>query len=268
MIEHIRKISNPLTIIAIFAGLAEISGTVVLPLLEPESQRIYIWFLMLFPCLLILLFFLTLNFNYKVLYAPSDFKDEDNFLELFGKATPEDRIEKLKDEINDDYTPSRENENPLEETNSTNGVKYKELFRRNTAATYYLAEGLVLNKLSPEFTDFRSELVLNSKKHNFMFDAVGEKNGEIYAIEVKYFKSELNRSSISHSLKRIARVFKELPTDLTKNLKVILAVATESEDFANWRDTIIELADKHEFHIDIRMFSLPELEKELDTDAT
>jgi hypothetical protein len=99
MLESIKKISNPLTIIAIFAGLAEVSGTVVLPFLKDDSQSLYVWFLMAFPTLLILLFFITLNFNYKVLYAPSDFKDEDNFLKLFGKPTPEERILKLNAEI-------------------------------------------------------------------------------------------------------------------------------------------------------------------------
>lgn len=74
------KISNPLTLIAVFASLSEIAGTVVLPGLEPAVQALFVWFVMLFPCGLVLLFFLTLNFNAKVLYAPGDFSDEANFL--------------------------------------------------------------------------------------------------------------------------------------------------------------------------------------------
>ncbi len=75
-----------MTVIAIFAGTAEISGTAILPLLEIESQQIYIWFLMLFPLILILFFFLTLNSNHKVLYAPSDFSNEDNFVHILKKT--------------------------------------------------------------------------------------------------------------------------------------------------------------------------------------
>ena len=75
-------IKNPLTVIAIFAGTAEISGTAVLPFLGANSQEIYLWFLMLFPFALITLFFITLNWNHKVLYAPSDFQDEDNFVNI------------------------------------------------------------------------------------------------------------------------------------------------------------------------------------------
>jgi hypothetical protein len=44
-------IRNPLTIIAIFAGIAEISGTTVLALLPADTQRVFLWFVMVFPVL-------------------------------------------------------------------------------------------------------------------------------------------------------------------------------------------------------------------------
>ena len=96
MLESFKRVSNPLTIIAIFAGITEVGGTVILPFLSESNQTYYMWFLIIFPCLLILLFFLTLNFNNKVLYAPSDFSDENNFVELMGKQIKEmeHRLEK------------------------------------------------------------------------------------------------------------------------------------------------------------------------------
>jgi len=84
VIERIRFIKNPLTIIAIFAGLAEIAGTTALALVDKELQAIFIWFVMGFPLVLVCLFFLTLNFNPSVLYAPSDFQDEQNFLRILA----------------------------------------------------------------------------------------------------------------------------------------------------------------------------------------
>lgn len=72
-------IKNPLTIIAIFAGIVEISSTTVLPFISESSQSVYIWFLMVFPSVLVLAFFVTLNFNSKVLYAPSDFQNDDGY---------------------------------------------------------------------------------------------------------------------------------------------------------------------------------------------
>ena len=53
-------IKNPLTIIAIFAGIVEVGSNVVLPFLTAENQSTYIWFLMLFPFVLVLIFFYIL----------------------------------------------------------------------------------------------------------------------------------------------------------------------------------------------------------------
>lgn len=75
-----KPVSNPLTIIAIFAGIIEASSLAALPFLEGHSQDIYTWFLVGFPPFLTLLFFMTLNFNHKTLYSPSDFNDPQDFL--------------------------------------------------------------------------------------------------------------------------------------------------------------------------------------------
>ena|ERR1700733_5437830 len=87
MVEKIGTIKNPLTIIAIFAAIAEISGTVVLPFIATANQSVYVWFLIVFPSLLVTLFFVTLNFNHRVLYAPSDYTNEDNFLRSLTRAS-------------------------------------------------------------------------------------------------------------------------------------------------------------------------------------
>jgi hypothetical protein len=83
MTEKVKFISNPLTIIAIFAALAEINATVSIGLVDKELQQTFIWFVILFPTLLIILFFLTLNFNTKVMYAPSDYKTDESFQKMF-----------------------------------------------------------------------------------------------------------------------------------------------------------------------------------------
>ena len=61
---------NPIGIIALFAALCEASATTVLPYLDNADRQIYIWFLIVFPSALVVMFFLTLNFNSTVLYGP------------------------------------------------------------------------------------------------------------------------------------------------------------------------------------------------------
>lgn len=87
MIEKIKAINNPLTIVAIFAGLSEVAGTAALAVVDKTLQQTFIWFVMGFPFALLALFFATLNFNPVVLYAPSDFQNEENFLKNIGRKT-------------------------------------------------------------------------------------------------------------------------------------------------------------------------------------
>ncbi|MDF9753090.1 hypothetical protein [Pseudomonas hunanensis] len=61
---------SPLTLIAVFAGVIEASALASLPFLSEDSQTLYTWFLVGFPFFLTVLFFLTLNFNTRSLFAP------------------------------------------------------------------------------------------------------------------------------------------------------------------------------------------------------
>ncbi|MQT30475.1 hypothetical protein [Pseudomonas helleri] len=83
MIKSKIRVNNPLTVIAIFSMLTEASAAVSLPYIDRENQKIYVWFLIVFPSILITLFFLTLNFNNKTLYTPMDYPKEN------ARATPE-----------------------------------------------------------------------------------------------------------------------------------------------------------------------------------
>ncbi|WP_339486711.1 hypothetical protein [Pseudomonas sp. EL_65y_Pfl2_R95] len=76
------KVSNPLTIIAIFAGLAEALATIALLGLPNELQEIFIYFVMAFPSLIVILFFVVLYFNNNVLYAPGDYQDPEHYLKI------------------------------------------------------------------------------------------------------------------------------------------------------------------------------------------
>lgn len=82
-----KKISNPLTIIGIFAGTAEVAGTVVLPFVSDKLEPTFIWYVMLFPIFLVSLFFFTLIKHNTVLYSPSDYKDEKHFMDLMSKTS-------------------------------------------------------------------------------------------------------------------------------------------------------------------------------------
>ena len=95
MIKSKIRVNNPLTVIAIFSMLTEASAAVSLPYIDRENQKMYVWFLIVFPSILITLFFLTLNFNNKTLYTPMDYPKE-NVRETPEPSGPEGPITRAR----------------------------------------------------------------------------------------------------------------------------------------------------------------------------
>lgn len=99
MIEQLKPVSNPLSIIAIFAGLAEVAGAVTVAFIDSELQAVFVWFLMVFPMVLVIGFFLTLNFNSARLYAPSDFREEANFMQALRHGVVASEMQALQEQL-------------------------------------------------------------------------------------------------------------------------------------------------------------------------
>lgn len=92
MIKKYKYANNPLSLITIFASLAEISLICSLKFIDSELQYIFIWFVVGFPILLVLLFFIVLIVRPTSLYAPSDYKDEQNFMISMQSSKTKNRI--------------------------------------------------------------------------------------------------------------------------------------------------------------------------------
>lgn len=71
-------VGNPLTLMAIFAGLSEAVGAAVLPFLATPQQIYLTFFVIFFPTSLMFLFFLTLWISPARLYGPGDFRSEES----------------------------------------------------------------------------------------------------------------------------------------------------------------------------------------------
>ena len=143
----VKKISNPLTIIGMFAVLAEISGTVVLPLLKgSDIQDKFIWYVMLFPVLLVVLFFYTLWTIPENLYGPTDYSNEDNFIKIMSdKYSVDDSLQHIEDEISKLSEIVQNNSSSNSTEDKTNTEFYKNLTDRLNAINNKLAETKEIN---------------------------------------------------------------------------------------------------------------------------
>jgi len=86
---------NPLGIISLFVFFIEAIATVSLNIaIDTEYIGHIVWFIILFPTLIVILFFITLWIKRESLYSPMEFRDDDSFLGLLQKV---DRLEAKQD---------------------------------------------------------------------------------------------------------------------------------------------------------------------------
>lgn len=151
------KVSNPLTIIAIFSGIAETLATIALVQLPPDIQKTFVYFVMIFPAGLVLLFFYVLYFKNTVLYAPSDFEDQKHYLEANNlKEKVNSEIDKIFQEINKGATKLTKDEIEQVKTTVTATINTESLpsdtqlilkaLRTSPRTTTHIAEELVISR--------------------------------------------------------------------------------------------------------------------------
>ena len=260
-------VRNPLTVIAIFARIAEVSGTIVLPLLGEQQQSVFMIFVMGFPCLLVMLFFGTLIFRHEVLYAPSDFREDASF--LGARRRQQDRAaldEKFREDlafvVAEPELPSQPPAAPPvqlpEPTPEATRIAH---------GTYLLAEKLVLDKLEKEMPGiFGRNTVLRDGDAAFAFDATVRKDGSITAIDVKYFPTaRVNRSLLRNLLTRWDDFYNHLSPGARAKFAMLLAIATDASDteHAEVLNAARLLSSEFSVPVDIRIYGMKQLEAEV-----
>lgn len=266
MIEKVGHVKNPLTVIAVFAGLAEVSGTVVLPFIEPQTQGVYVWFLMGFPCLLVILFFITLLWRHHVLYAPSDFRSDESFTNIFTQVPNLTRAKKLEEEVQE-LEIAENNERLANERD----VLIAPLLRRDIRAHSLLAEELVVAELAKEFQMTLERNIAFLSSPNLVFDALARKGDRMLAVEVKYLrKGAVQQELVDSTLARFSSAYENLERPAKQAFEAVFAVATDgdgAEKHSEIRNLITARAEKFPFKTEIRVFDLQDLEANIEREV-
>jgi len=234
MIEKIAHIKNPLTVIGAFAGLAEVSGTCVLPFLQPDVQYTFVWFLMLFPTGLVLLFFATLIFRHYVLYAPSDYSDPSSFERVFQQSKREVLIDKIAETAREDEKNGDEDDEinkshvTMYEADTDDGdVPTFEATLSGTSATPFIAERLIIAKLAEDRGISFVESVSPAQMPDIAFDAVSVTKTGLTVVETKYYrKSGPSLKTAQRDLARMTAFLASLERR-PRSVKFIWAIAVD-----------------------------------------
>ena len=271
MIEKIKRVSNPLTVIAIFACLAEISGTIVLPHVAESLQSIFLWFVILFPVFLVGLFFATLNWNHRVLYAPTDFRDDKSFLQTLRQLTPQEQIQRLQEDIGQSTPPpsrSPDDTAPPSQVVPKQPPEARRIpsphgSRMEIIACGMQAEDLVLKELQMELGLPISRDMGIDGAPGLQFDAlaVDRDSMTLTAIEVKYFRTVYFPHDRIQRVLHMGDAFAKKVMEHGHKARFILAIVTDVEEktHGNIEYRMSQLAKQAQFPPDIRLFRFAEL---------
>jgi hypothetical protein len=208
----IHYLHNPLGIIGLFVTSCYLIGGLVFSIgldkLKGSSERLpFIYFLILFPILILGIFVYLVCCHHEKLYSPSDFHNENNFVKLSGKEIKKKIQEDAKETVLlEDDIPTKSFFDKLDKD-----VKLSIGFHIENA--FHLAIMKLMQIYGIPFDE-------NVKYDSYSFDAVGFKNGFTYIVECKYVKGNVSKSRLYVVYQEVCR-YKQV---LHGNNHIIIAI--------------------------------------------
>jgi hypothetical protein len=175
---------NPLGIIALFIVLVYlIAGTILgasslgvsSVKLNPNERLPLVWFIVVYPVLVLIAFYRLVAFHHTKLYSPSDFPDDDGF---FRALTPGEQKERLEREIQEIETIEKGGD-PA----AASDVAGSSVIPNNFRASWMLALELAIREVENEHQTPIQRQVAYAGQHQV--DGVFLKGGVVNIVEVK-----------------------------------------------------------------------------------
>lgn len=259
---------NPLGILALFLVLVYGFACLVVGLgtksLNETERFPLIWFLVLFPILVLWIFYLLVTRHHRKLYAPSDYKDE----KFFVTPMPEEVIQaRVEEEVSAAIAQQMPTTEPI-------NAKLSQATTQTLRASYFEAEKLAFKALEQDLGFFIQQQVLIKGSHyKFEFDGFAIVKKTLHFFEVKYFQHPIfKREFIEAALHKVASVaFSSSVFDSDKYDEVIFHLVV----VVGFRDeTIEEFARKLKsrirselFAVEYHFYDLEDLRRKFDKNA-
>jgi hypothetical protein len=254
---------NPLGIIALFISLiygmsALLLGTTVKNLL-PENQTILVYFVVVFPFVVLSVFGWLVSRHHKKLYGPADYRTDKGFLDA-GDTVPAVEVgKKLADELAIDApeTNAEQQVDPQEtlpvQASVADAVSRLSIDRSSQLKEAYLAEGLVFQALQSELGgSVRREVVISGLHVDGL---IYSSDGIATIVEVKIISGSQNwERRIREAGQHLTRARAALKEE--KNVRLILAIVVKGNSgrVAEFKQRLPPRSD-----FEVRLYGLSEL---------
>ncbi|MGA2325562.1 MAG: hypothetical protein ABSH05_04680 [Bryobacteraceae bacterium] len=210
---------NPLGIIALFIVLVYgIAGLVLgysSPNLQPSEKLPLIWFLVLFPIIVLGAFLWLVTRHHVKLYAPYDFPDKEGFFRAMTPAEQRQRLDAEVEAIQAEAVVAPDHRTLAVEMEGS-GIAQAVSIRH----AYVLAEELAFREIEREFgMPVQRNVAIGS---DIGLDGILLHHGKPMAIEVKFTRQPSWRRLVEHTLPRLERVLER-----SGPMNVVLAIVVE-----------------------------------------
>jgi len=252
---------NPLGIIGLFISLIYGFACLVLSTsisnLDSANERIpLIWFIIIFPLIILGAFlFLVVNHHEK-LYAPSDFRDDGSFIETMQNR----RINEKKDEEINLLVEAKNNKeiskikspitkNQEEVTTKGDNNKITKLSVEELKERYIKSEKWAIKDLELEYNvHFKTNQVISSNGVKLELDAYAITQNQAIISEVKYWQSDKATKPLLLNLQKFILKFDQFQRAFkSRNLELIIVIVFDKLTEKNTqaiKKFVTELNDK------------------------
>lgn len=205
--EFIVKLSrNPLGVIAlsmllVYSLASLLFGVAGAYVQISECQKwVLIYFIAGFPILLIIIFSYLVIWHHKKLYAPEDYKNEDNFMRQLSEKEKEEKFNKEMadtDDLSSSNCTTKNEQQTIAEARQETGDNHAKPAAATFREEYFKYEKLALDEVGQQFNlEIKRDICFDGKKTMRAFDGFATDKNKVYFFEVKYTKHASNLIAI------------------------------------------------------------------------
>lgn len=250
-------VKNPIGIVALFISLIYgfanlLLGVTATALTSDERQPIII-FIVLFPVIVLGVFYLLVSRHHGKLYAPGDYKDDKSFLRTLSQ---EEREEKLNNEIEESLPVSEQSEKAQTSTTTQSASKPA---RTNAEFRQELqfVESMVISRFESEFNQ-RAERDIGIGDTGINFDALFSSESSITCLEIKMVRSAIFGNAIIDKI-LYGAVVADKYLDVKFKLIIAIVYSFEKEELPRMESYWKKRIEKCPASVEVRFIPRSEL---------
>jgi Holliday junction resolvase-like predicted endonuclease len=270
---------NPLGIIALFIvliyGFASLVVGVSGKSLEPEQRWPLIWFLVIFPVIVLAVFAWLVSRHHLKLYAPADYRNEELFLHTLPPSLQRIRLQDEVQAIQVEATghieqiettaDSRALPPAVNDSNGSEGEQEDEVLS-NIMSDYILAEDLALRHIEAETGKIvNRQVAFGANRLDTAFDGAIVQDDKIIVIEVKMLKTTFTSSqalqSVLYRAANAASLLKKSGQYSSFTLLLVFVTQLVPSDHERAKNRIMQKLQDTLVPVDVRFYRFEELKR-------